>query len=734
MPGAEPPQQPALLQVFVFRGSEHLGWDCFCRDQVVIGSGPDADLRLEDSAVEEAHAVLRIVQGRVLVSYPGQEGAHASDPDGMVVGPLDAILVGPFTLKAKLSRDSKQLSAGPSGTPVKDEPADRAPRDREESLAGDASFTLIFEGCIRQGMSQAQVIENLGRLLRKDSASLERLFSGKKIILKKNASREIVRELRDMFEEAGALCSIEPDEPLVQERGERARGLTAERAETVCAPLPEQRQMHAQPGTHRDTGENDEDDDDDEGFQPTFSLKDSIRDGRCVTEERLPATAAQEILLEVVKTRHDAIMDVRFLGAKEKYFIRTGQGVFCLAENRGKGEVFLYLHDQDQAGVQSPSAGKGKGPGADQSPPVRCRQLTGDETAVFHHGPYEYLLRLTRPGKSPRVKETPKGDREYVRHFGRSVVIHVIILVILGMMPTYKPEPLSQDNGRFVRVDSRQMDEIRKRIQPPQLPKKAPEIITEKEKQLAQRVQKKPSPKAPAERTAAPSPAESRKVASAGDNQATAPVRNVRQTGILSMLGDNIGIKPQEAMAAVTNLDAVSSSAQNSAQFKVGGIVGKLDGGRIEIPKAGIVNTKGSSQVMGSGKGGALVAALDKGSTGKNQVKAKVSARLSKTVKVAGGGMSREEVKRIIDMHLEEITRCYETALVANPSLMGRVVFEWKILMSGRVGEVSVKSSTLGSPDIHACIQSSIKSWEFPQPEGNEVIVSYPFIFDIVGF
>jgi hypothetical protein len=96
--------------------------------------------------------------------------------------------------------------------------------------------------------------------------------------------------------------------------------------------------------------------------------------------------------------------------------------------------------------------------------------------------------------------------------------------------------------------------------------------------------------------------------------------------------------------------------------------------------------------------------------------------------------MSREEVKRIIDMHLEEITRCYETALVANPSLMGRVVFEWKILMSGRVGEVSVKSSTLGSSDIHACIQSSIKSWEFPQPEGNEVIVSYPFIFDIVGF
>jgi hypothetical protein len=231
--------------------------------------------------------------------------------------------------------------------------------------------------------------------------------------------------------------------------------------------------------------------------------------------------------------------------------------------------------------------------------------------------------------------------------------------------------------------------------------------------------------------------------------------KNIHQAGILSMIGDNIGIKPQEAMAAVTNLDAVSSPAENKAQFKVGGIVGKLDGGRIEVPKAGIVNTKGSSQVLRSGGGsggsggiggtgssggsggpggGGWVAALDKGSTGSRQVKAKVSAQLNKTVKVQGGGMSREEVKKVIDQHLDEITHCYETALVANPSLMGRVVFEWKILMSGKVGEVRIKSSTINSQEIHSCIQSAIKTWEFPQPEGSEVIVSYPFIFDIVGF
>ena len=40
--------------------------------------------------------------------------------------------------------------------------------------------------------------------------------------------------------------------------------------------------------------------------------------------------------------------------------------------------------------------------------------------------------------------------------------------------------------------------------------------------------------------------------------------------------------------------------------------------------------------------------------------------------------MSREMVKRVIDQHLDDITYCYESALIGNPSIMGRIVFEWK--------------------------------------------------------
>ena len=188
-------------------------------------------------------------------------------------------------------------------------------------------------------------------------------------------------------------------------------------------------------------------------------------------------------------------------------------------------------------------------------------------------------------------------------------------------------------------------------------------------------------------------------------------------------------------LASVTNLDAVVSSHSSEAHFKVGGIVGKLSGDKIEVPSVRLVSTKRSSQVLRSvgveGKG--RIAALKIGETGKNQVMAMVTADLDQTVHIQGG-MSRQAVKKVIDQHMDEITYCYETALIADPSIMGKIIFEWKILLSGKVGEIRIKFSSIKSSDIHSCIKERIKSWSFPSPKGTEVVVSYPFIFDIVGF
>jgi hypothetical protein len=204
------------------------------------------------------------------------------------------------------------------------------------------------------------------------------------------------------------------------------------------------------------------------------------------------------------------------------------------------------------------------------------------------------------------------------------------------------------------------------------------------------------------------------------------------------MLGDSVGFQPQAAVAAVSNLDAATApGGVAKTNFKVGGIVGKLDTDKISVPTGGIVATKGSKQVLRSigASGPGQVAALEKGKIGHKQVAGTVTANLTKSVLIqGGGGMSRQAVKRVIDQHLDEITYCYEAALISNPSIMGKMIFEWRILMGGEVGEVRIKSSTVNSHEIHACIKAAIKTWQFPKPKGSTVVVSYPFIFDVVGF
>jgi hypothetical protein len=223
--------------------------------------------------------------------------------------------------------------------------------------------------------------------------------------------------------------------------------------------------------------------------------------------------------------------------------------------------------------------------------------------------------------------------------------------------------------------------------------------------------------------------------AGGGFGQGNIKNRNINQTGLLSVLGSSSMGGPSEAVAAVTNLDAVPVPGAGGRNFTVGGVKGSLGNGRIAVARGAMIQTKGSQKVLRSAgaRGKGEVAALERGSTGKRQVQAMVTAKMSRTVRIEGG-MSREMVKRVIDQHLQEITYCYENALISNPNILGRMVFEWKILMNGRVGEIRIVASSVNSHEIHDCIKSAIRSWQFPKPMGAEVVVSYPFVFDLVSF
>jgi outer membrane biosynthesis protein TonB len=119
---------------------------------------------------------------------------------------------------------------------------------------------------------------------------------------------------------------------------------------------------------------------------------------------------------------------------------------------------------------------------------------------------------------------------------------------------------------------------------------------------------------------------------------------------------------------------------------------------------------------------------------GKGKVGGTVTRATARSVSAAQGSIDREAVAKVINSHLQEVHACYERALLKDPGLAGKVVLEWTIGGGGRVTAAKTKSSTLRNSAVESCILSNLKTWTFPAPKGGVVIITYPFLFNSVGY
>ena len=71
-------------------------------------------------------------------------------------------------------------------------------------------YRIIFEGKTAQGQDIARTKSALQTLFRTDEDTVEKLFSGKRIILKKQLSLELAQKYQATLEKTGALCYIDP--------------------------------------------------------------------------------------------------------------------------------------------------------------------------------------------------------------------------------------------------------------------------------------------------------------------------------------------------------------------------------------------------------------------------------------------------------------------------------------------------------------------------------------------
>ncbi len=678
------------VRVEVYLDDEYLGKKIFSQERVIIGRSIEADLVLSDERIASCHASISFIENKPVILDQSKEGLfiNGSKVQIAIIETAEQVGIGPFTLKITDLNKTREVV---SFDFQPDTSVDSAPLINEkEELPDDVEYLDTDIICDFKTTCPEETPDET-----------------------ESASYTEVTELCDEPEQ-GKSEQKEPedDSTLWQFFG----------AETE-----------------------DEEDEEDEDLPADFYLKNKINN-----EAQADDLSGEDkgIYLEVLKLKGERLVDIRHLDEGEKFYIHDNRDKrFCLSEFKNKKDIHFYFNESISGRIEN-----------ENSSAVETQSLMNDAYCInkrkkifranvpragrveISDSLYTYQLRMVKRSiiHSP---EPVKKQRSY-RPLGISFTFHIVFLLFLGLFPSFDVPEKPEDETRFVQLDSTQLKELEKIVtpkpkpQPPVKPAAAPPAkkIVKSKKVKEQQVRTASSKKKPSKKKSEAA-SDSHPDAGGGFGVGNVKTRNINETGILSMLSDTVGIQPQNALAAVTNLDAVSSPNVTAANLTVGGVVGKIGTGEISVPKGGIVATMGSEQVLRSHgrKGEGRVAALEKGKTGDHEVMGMVTATIDKTARIRGG-LSMDAVKRVIDQHLDDITYCYETELISNPSIVGKVLFEWKILLSGEVGEVRIKSSSINSHEIHECIRDAIRSWQFPQPRGSEVVVSYPFVFDIVGF
>jgi hypothetical protein len=731
-------------KVCIYRGENCILSKDFQRSHLAVGRSLQSDIVLQDSGISRHHVDIYLENQKVFLFVAPQKKAlriSGQTVRAALIEPDDTIELGPYTLTIQTG----------SGNETSD-------------FGDDLRYQVVFEGKIQEEKQPDQVAKNLKKWLKHDDRQTAAFIEGSPVVIQKNLTLQAAIALKSAFEESGAVGQVQaitgpdqidttPDEtksvtPLFSDLELDLKHVSLDRPRAHLKPIP--------------AAIEDEDEEDDD-FEADFSLKEILsRFDKNDGFHRNGATSSNR-QLGVFKFLDNTVLDVCYLDSKQHYYIQNYSSRFRLTQKNGSDTSYIYFSKDFTGTVRTKSSGsvsitdllvddnlyhKRRG--------IYRHALSDSDEAFINDGRHDYLIRPIQPSKSPAVSKNPPVKELSWKHGLISLVVHLLFLTILTLLPASQPKELPEPETRFVQVDPQLLDKLQEKQKPvvkptPQKPKPVLKKEPVKKKKAIKKITR--AKKKPAKVSKAPIKTATRQSTSKSNQKTRQPVvskhpkaggghgngntinRNVNQVGILSMLGDSKGPQVQTAIADVTNLDAVKSVNSGQAKFKVGGIKGKLGTSEISVTGGDVVATKGNSQVLRSyGAGGdGRVAALKKGNVGQKKVMGMVQARLNKSVRIRGG-MSREEVKRVIEQHLDEITYCYETALISNPSIKGKITMEWKILMSGKVGEVRIKSSTIKSPEIYSCIKSAIKTWQFPKPVGNEVVVSYPFIFDIVGF
>ena len=182
--------------------------------------------------------------------------------------------------------------------------------------------------------------------------------------------------------------------------------------------------------------------------------------------------------------------------------------------------------------------------------------------------------------------------------------------------------------------------------------------------------------------------------------------------------------------------DFVSGSTAAAGARKI--LNTKSDSLLANVPDSAISNVKGV-QVASIGNDASVLGAAKGVGYGKGN-HANVDGQGHALVSIEGSisaieeGLTKDEVGEVIHRHISEVRYCYESAMIRNTELEGKLVVNFTIGGAGMVTTSAVNTSTLQDARLDDCILRRLGTWKFPQPKGGiNVAVTYPFIFKTLG-
>ena len=307
-------------------------------------------------------------------------------------------------------------------------------------------------------------------------------------------------------------------------------------------------------------------------------------------------------------------------------------------------------------------------------------------------------------------------DRFFGQALGFAAVVHLTILIV-GFVLWEPDDPLDIDPPPTRAIAKLILEQ--KKEPEPEKPKPSPRKVREEDasRRAREKEGKVGNPEAKVAETKIPKGERDQIVRKVSNMGLLGSLKATKQSSALkSLLSDTPDATMTTALAGLKGTELV---------------VGRGSGGmstRGEGPGGG---GKGGGQLLGVGG-----LAIGGGGHGRH-ANGNGPGHVGKELKVAvttgspssDGGLSKEQILKVVQSHAAAIQFCYEKELQRYPHLAGKVVINWKVNLDGRVDGAKVASSSLGNASAEGCMARQVRNWQFPKPNGVICNVSFPFFF-----